>query len=120
MVLVRGAIARTIVANLPRPHLESHIKKYLEEFKDIGLGIDLFEVTNNFLEVKRNRVCVAREEITPGVMGIASPIFDSNKYPVAALCVTLGLNSLSSDDLSIIIDDIKGRSEKISKQMGRF
>lgn len=120
MVLVRGAIARTIVANLPRLHLDSHIKKHLEEFKDIGIGIDLAEVTHSFLEVKKNRVCVAREEITPGVMGIASPIFDANRYPVAALCVTLGLNSLSSEDLGIIIDDVRGRSEKLSKQMGKF
>lgn len=120
MVLVRGAIARTIVANLPRPHLDSHIKKHIEDFKKIGIGKDISEVTNSFLEVKKNRVCVAKQEITPGVMGIASPIFDINRYPVAALCVTVGLNSLSSDDLSGIIDDVRSRSDKLSKQMGKF
>ena len=53
-------------------------------------------------------------------MGIASPIFDINRYPIAALCVTVGLNSLSSDDLSGIINDVRSRSDKLSKQMGKF
>ena len=63
---------------------------------------------------------MARQEITPGVMGIASPIFDINRYPIASLCVTIGLNSLSSDDLGSLIDDVRGRSDKLSKQMGKF
>jgi DNA-binding IclR family transcriptional regulator len=118
MALVRGAIARTIVANLPRAHLENHIYLHLEEFKKIGLGENYQGILESFLEVKKNRVCIAKQEMTPGVLGIASPIFDANRYPVGAMCVTLALNAFSVSDLDVIAEDVKGRSEKLSKEMG--
>jgi DNA-binding IclR family transcriptional regulator len=118
MALVRGAIARTIVANLPRAHLENHIYLHLEEFKKTGLGENHQDILESFLEVKKNRVCIARQEMTPGVLGIASPIFDTNRYPVGAMCVTLALNSFSASDEEVIAEDVKVRSEKLSKEMG--
>ena len=118
MALVRGAIARTIVANLPKAHLENHIYLHLEEFKKIGLGENYQGILESFLEVKKNRVCIAKQEMTPGVLGIASPIFDINRYPVGALCVTLALNAFSGSDLDTIAEDVKVRSEKLSKEMG--
>jgi DNA-binding IclR family transcriptional regulator len=118
MALVRGAIARTIVANLPKAHLENHIYLHLEEFKKISLGVNYQDILESFLEVKKNRVCIAKQEMTPGVLGIASPIFDINRYPVGALCVTLALNSFSVNDLDVIAEDVKVRSEKLSKEMG--
>ena len=118
MALVRGAIARTIVANLPRTHLENHVDKHLEEFKKVGLGKNFKSVLESFLEVKKNRVCIAKQEMTPGVLGIASPIFDINRYPVGAMCVTLALNAFSGSDLDAIAEDVKVRSEKLSKEMG--
>jgi len=118
MALVRGAIARTIVANLPRAHLENHIYLHLKEFKKIGLGKNHQDILESFLEVKKNRVCIAKQEMTPGVLGIASPIFDANRYPVGAMCVTLALNAFSVGDLDVIAEDVKVRSEKLSKEMG--
>ena len=118
MALVRGAIARTIVANLPRAHLENHIYLHLEEFKKIGLGENYQGILESFIEVKKNRVCIAKQEMTPGVLGIASPIFDTNRYTVGAMCVTLALNAFSVSDLDVIAEDVKGRSEKLSKEMG--
>ena len=118
MALVRGAIARTIVANLPKAHLENHIYLHLEEFKKISLGVNYQDILESFLEVKKNRVCIARQEMTPGVLGIASPIFDTNRYPVGAMCVTLALNSFSASDEDVIAEDVKVRSEKLSKEMG--
>jgi DNA-binding IclR family transcriptional regulator len=117
MALVRGAIARTIVANLPKAHLENHIYLHLEEFKKISLGVNYQDILESFLEVKKNRVCIAKQEMTPGVLGIASPIFDINRYPVGALCVTLALNAFSGSDLDAIAEDVKVRSEKLSKEM---
>ena len=118
MALVRGAIARTIVANLPKAHLENHIYLHLEEFKKISLGVNYQDILESFLEVKKNRVCIAKQEMTPGVLGIASPIFDINRYPVGAMCVTLALNAFSGSDLDAIAEDVKVRSEKLSKEMG--
>lgn len=118
MALVRGAIARTIVANLPRAHLENHIYLHLKEFKKIGLGENYQDILESFLEVKKNRVCIARQEMTPGVMGIASPIFDTNRYPVGAMCVTLALTAFSENSIDVIAEDVKVRSEKLSREMG--
>lgn len=119
MALVRGAIARTIVANLPKTDLENHIDLHLEEFKKIGLGKSFNGVLESFLKVKKNRVCIAEQEMTPGVIGIASPIFDTNRYPIGAMCVTMALNPFSSMDVDrVVAEDVKLRSEKLSKKMG--
>jgi hypothetical protein len=34
------------------------------------------------------------------------------------MCVTLALNAFSVSDLDVIAEDVKGRSEKLSKEMG--
>ena len=57
--------------------------------------------------------------MTPGVIGIASPIFDTNRYPIGAMCVTMALNPFSSMDVdTVVAEDVKLRSEKLSKKMG--
>ena len=72
-----------------------------------------------FLKVKKNRVCIAEQEMTPGVIGIASPILDTNRYPIGAICVTMALNPFSSMDVNTVVaEDVKLRSEKLSNKMG--
>jgi DNA-binding IclR family transcriptional regulator len=90
MPLGRGAIARSIMAFLPRPHLRRLIEFNLKELRSVGLGDAVEEILKSMNRVKKAGYAVAHGEVTPGALGIAAPIFDANNSPIASCCVVIG------------------------------
>lgn len=88
MPLARGAISRAIMAWLPRRQLVPIIEKNLGDYAALGLGDNVDAVLETMRTVRRAGYAVARGEVTPGVIGIAAPVFDGGSAPVAALCMT--------------------------------
>ena len=89
MPLGRGAIARSIMAFLPRPHLRRLIEFNLKELRSVGLGDAVEEILKSMNRVKKAGYAVAHGEVTPGALGIAAPIFDANNSPIASCCVVI-------------------------------
>ncbi len=87
--LARGAISRAIMAHLTRRKLLATIETNLPELAAIGLGADVEKVMDGLRKIRRCGYAVAHGEVTPGVTGIAAPIFDGGNSPVATLCVTI-------------------------------
>lgn len=94
MPLAQGAISRAIMAWLPRRHLVPIIEENLADYVRLGLGGTVSEVLDAMRAVRRIGYAVGRGEVTPGVIGIAAPIFDGGTSPVGALCMTSAANSL--------------------------
>ena len=97
--LARGAISRAIMARLTRRKLLATIEANLPELDAIGLGASVEEVMDELRKVRRLGYAVAHGEVTPGVTGIASPIFDGGSSPVATFCVTIA-EHLAKPDLT--------------------
>lgn len=89
MAMGRGAIARSIMAFLPKPQLMPLLERYAGDLRQIGVGATQEEVLAAFKRIRRAGVAVAFGEVTPGAVGIAAPILDAG-YPTASLCVTIG------------------------------
>jgi DNA-binding IclR family transcriptional regulator len=89
MPLGRGAIARSIMAFLPRPQLRRVIEFNLEELRSVGLGCTVEEISKSMNRVKKAGYAVAHGEVTPGVVGIAAPVFDAGNSPIASCCVVI-------------------------------
>ena len=89
MSLGRGAIARSIMAFLPKRQLLPLITRNLDELRSVGLGHTAQEVQNSFKKVRKAGFSVAYGEVTPGAIGIAAPVFDARRYPIASVCVTI-------------------------------
>ena len=89
MPIGRGATSRSIMAFLPRRKLMPLIAARLEDFRAVGFGQDAAEVLRGLAEIRRAGVASARAEVTPGVVGIASPVFDIGAAPVASLTLTI-------------------------------
>jgi DNA-binding IclR family transcriptional regulator len=87
--LARGAISRAIMAHLTRRKLLATIETNLPELAAIGLGADVEKVMDGLRKIRRCGYAVAHGEVTPGVTGIAAPIFDGGNSPVATFCVTI-------------------------------
>lgn len=89
MPIGRGAIARSIMAFLPRRQLIPLIERNLSELRSVGLGDQVDEVHQNLKQVKKTGYAVAHGEVTPGVVGIAAPVLNVRRSPIASLCVTI-------------------------------
>jgi DNA-binding IclR family transcriptional regulator len=89
MPIARGATARAILAFLPRRQLIPLVESRLSDFQAIGLGNDVAAVAERLGEVRRTGVAIARAEVTPGVVGVAAPVFDDGTAPIASLTLTI-------------------------------
>lgn len=119
MPLARGAISRSIMAFLPRRQMLAMIEENFDELRSIGLGSSVADIAERMREVRKLGYAVACGEVTPGVVGIAAPVFDTARVPVASLCVTIA-GTLAA---AYRIDEIGGRvsdlAERISAQLER-
>jgi DNA-binding IclR family transcriptional regulator len=88
MLMGRGAIARSIMAFLPKPQLMPLIERYADDLREVGFGATQEEILGALKRIKRIGIAVAFGEVTPGAVAIAAPILDAG-YPVASLCITI-------------------------------
>ena len=89
MPLGRGAIARSIMAFLPRPQLLPLVERNLVDLRSVGLGDTAEDVLKSLKKVRKAGFSVAYGEVTPGAVGIAAAILDDRHYPIASVCVTI-------------------------------
>lgn len=118
MPLRRGAISRAILAFLPRRQLEQHVAEGFHDFGALGLGTTPAAVLETLRGVRRTGFAVAHGEVTPGVTGIAAPIFDSARTPIAALCVTLAEGLLDADGIEHAGCQVAALAETIGSRLG--
>lgn len=114
MPLGRGAIARSIMAFLPRQRLMPLIERNFDDLRSIGLGHSTGEIYKRLKKVRRSGFAVAHGEVTPGVVGIAAPIFDAGGHPVASLCLTIAGNLVTGSE----IDQIGPQVQRVASRIG--
>jgi len=119
MPLARGAISRAIIASLPRRKLVPIIEANLADLREAGLGADRDAVLETMRQVRRAGYAIAHGEVTPGVFGIAAPIFHGGSEPVAAFCVTIPEQFAAERDLAAIGTDIAATAAEISSQLAQ-
>jgi DNA-binding IclR family transcriptional regulator len=118
MPLARGAISRAIMAWLPRRRLIQLIEANLSELTSIGLGGGTDEVLEAMRRIRRARHAVAHGEVTPGVVGIAAPVFDAGRSPIAALAVTIVEGDATPDRIDQIAAAVTDEAAQVSSGLG--
>lgn len=117
MPLARGAISRAILAWLPRRQLEPLIAERLAEFAGQGVGETVDEVLETLRRVRRDGHALARGEVTAGVVGIAAPVFDAGRAPIAALCATSDEALMTPDRVARVAADVRRGAEAVSAML---
>ncbi len=117
MPLARGAISRAILAWLPRRQQVPLIKENLAEFAGIGQGDTVEEVLNRLRQVRRDGHAVAHGEVTPGVIGVAVPVLDAGRMPMAALCATSAETDVGAHRLAKIINAVSTLAGEITETL---
>jgi DNA-binding IclR family transcriptional regulator len=114
MPLGRGAIARSIMAFLPKWQLLPLIERNLDDLKSVGLGDTAEEVQKSLKKVRKAGFSVAYGEVTPGAVGIAAPVFDDRRHPIASVCVTIAGNLVTGTQIDQIGSGVLGVASQIS------
>lgn len=107
MPLGRGAIARSIMAYLPRAHVSRLIRRNFDELRSVGLGRTEDEIRKNIGRVRRIGYAIAHGEVTPGAIGVASAILDAASHPVASCCVVLSGNLLTGAMIDRLGEEVR-------------
>lgn len=115
MPMGRGAIARSIMAFLPKQQMLPLISRYAEDLSKVGVGKTEQDIVAAFKRIKRAGVAIAFGEVTPGAIGIASPILDAN-YPVASLCVTISGQHANGESIDRIGEQVRAAARLIASE----
>ena len=119
MPLARGAVSRAIIAFLPRRKLVPIVTANLDGLREAGLGEDLDTILDVFRHVRRTGYAVAHGEVTPGVIGIAAPLFDGGSGPIAALGVTIPADAAAEFETDGIGETVSRAAAEISGYLTR-
>jgi DNA-binding IclR family transcriptional regulator len=119
MPLFRGATSKIILAHLPTRTLKSLFAHEAEEIALAGLGGDWDSFRRELAALRRAGVCISRGEIDAGRVGIAAPIFDSERAILGSLTFVLP-DSRADDALlrQLAARTVAGARE-IEQRMGR-
>lgn len=117
MPLGRGSASHAILAFLPRRQLDKLIDSRIEDFKAIGYGATHDAVLARFREIRRQGAAVARGEVTPGVVGVAAPVFDSGTAPIASLCLTMAERYADEAGTARLAREVKETADRISQRL---
>lgn len=117
MPLARGAIGRSVLAFLPRRQQLPTVRKLLPDLVAAGLGETEDQVLESFKRVRRAGVAVAFGEVTPGVVGIAAPVFDAADSPVGSLGVTIAGALVNGTKLDEICAQVRQAASELSSSL---
>lgn len=117
MPLARGAISKAILAWLSKREQEEIGGSNLAEFARVGTGETVEEVRATLRKVRREGVAIAHGEVTPGVVGIAAPIFDSSPRPAAALCLTTSEADTTPQQTALLATRVRDLAQTISVKL---
>lgn len=87
--LLIGAASTTILANFSSYQLNKLYEQIPDDFEKANLGSTLAAVRENLRGTRQSGWVLTEGQVTPGVTGIAAPIFDGKGEVVASISLTL-------------------------------
>ena len=105
--LFRGSASRIILAYTEARAIARLYAERSEGFAEASLGNTLEEVKAELARIRQAGYDSTTAQITPGVTGIAAPLFDSKGTIAGSLSVTLSAAALQAGDVAQIADRIK-------------
>jgi DNA-binding IclR family transcriptional regulator len=87
--LIRGAASRIILANLPAPLMRKTLETHAGELAAAGLGETIAAARAVLREIRAKGWDSTAGDVTPGVVGIAAPVFDQSGAVLGSLSLTM-------------------------------
>lgn len=119
MPLARGAASRVILANLKLPQLRQLYERQSREFARVGLGKTFAQLQEHLRRIRRQAYCVTHGEVTPGVLGIAAAVFDSQGAVIGSLSITVTAAGVGERRQRLIADRVCFAADVLGNAMRR-
>jgi DNA-binding IclR family transcriptional regulator len=94
--MFQGAASRIILAHLPSTALARLQAAHAEGFAAAGLGSSAAEAREILRPIRQRGWDVTEGQVTPGVTGIAAPVFEGKDQILGSLSVTVGQSRLDT------------------------
>jgi len=117
MPFARGAASRVILAYLRPAQLKALHAAQSREFRRAGLGATLEQVQASLRPIRKLGYCITRGEVTPGVIGVAAPVLDSEGSVIGSLNVTVPEAEVSERRLRSIADRVAFSAQVVTNAM---
>jgi DNA-binding IclR family transcriptional regulator len=117
--LLRGAASRIILAHLPSPMVRRLYEAQPAEFAAAGLGDDLAAVRATLREIRQRGHDVTAGDVTPGVTGVAAPLFDGRGAIVGSLSLTIGDPGPAADRVAAVADRVGFGARIVTRTLSR-
>jgi DNA-binding IclR family transcriptional regulator len=104
--LFRGAASRIILANLKGATIDRLQAKDADGFDTAGLGATGPEVRASLRRLRKQGWDVTEGQVTPGVVGVAAPLFDARGDVLGSLSLTLPARERSEAEMRRLIDRV--------------
>ena len=104
--LFRGAASRIILANLKTATVDRLQSRNVEAFGAAGLGSTGAEVRASLRQLRKQGWDMTEGQVTPGVVGVAAPLFDARGEVLGSLSLTLPARERGDAEIRRLIDRI--------------
>jgi DNA-binding IclR family transcriptional regulator len=117
MPIARGAASRAILAHLKVAALRQLHESQSREFSRVGMGGTFEQVQDTLRRIRKDGYCLTRGEVTPGVIGIAAPVFDSEGTVIGSLSITVPEAGMSERRRHTVIDRVVFSAAVLTQSM---
>jgi DNA-binding IclR family transcriptional regulator len=113
-----SALGRAMLAFMPDKQANEILRNSQRTKITPATKTSLAEIGAALEEVRKTGYALAQEESLPGVIGYATPVFDSSGNPVAAFGVGVPSSQWKRSAESSIVGALKAASQQLSQQLG--
>lgn len=117
--LLRGAASRIILANMPLAAIRKLHAAQAADFEAAGYGASLDTARAILRDIRQQGWDSTAADVTPGVTGIAAPVFDRRGSVLGSLSITVGQAQLAQDRLRTIADRVVFGAAIVTKAIAR-
>jgi DNA-binding IclR family transcriptional regulator len=115
--LFYGAASRIILAHLPTPHLKRLYESSAADFSAAELGQSFQDVRATLKQIRQRGWDITVGQVTPGITGIAAPIFDAGQNLLGSLSLSIRANGLDAAKQTAVIERVTLCARIISRAM---
>jgi DNA-binding IclR family transcriptional regulator len=114
-----GALAKAILAFLPKPEIDRYFASGpLQRFTPDTIT-DPTHLGRELARIRKRGYAVSRQEVVLGAGGVAAPIFDSTGQVIASIGVSAPLQRLTAAKIVETVPEVLRHAEKMSAELGR-
>ncbi|GAB2887566.1 IclR family transcriptional regulator [Paralcaligenes sp. KSB-10] len=115
--LIAGASAKAILAHLPMHQLRSIYAKNRKEIASSGLGADWEFFKKALKQIRSDGYCMTVGEYNPGVMSIATPLFNQEGEVLGSLAMVAWAENSDMADFRTLMPDVVRAGQEISARI---